>query len=114
MIKGEVKVIVLGGIAMNSWAIQNHTRPVEVKVGSSVLVDSWGKSRTYLKESEYPELGAFRVQSSAYTDVAYLANIHIVGRTVQLRGGEAMVRIRIDFVNDDEENGSSVKGWAVV
>lgn len=97
-----------------SWNVKDHHRSCEVKVGNAVIVESWvGHNRTYLKPSEVPELGGFRVQSANHTDVAYLANISITGRKVMSVGGECRVRISIEFVNEDEEN-TVVGGWMVV
>ena len=96
------------------YEIENHFRSVKPVAGNAILVNGWvGHNRTYLKDSEVPNLGDFRIPSANHTDVEYLANVEVVGRKVFSHLGDTVVRVRITFING-EEGDSVVSGFMVV
>jgi hypothetical protein len=78
-----------------------------------ILVDGWGgHCPSYLEPSEWPELAPFRLPSLRYTDIKYLCQVEITGRTAQRRpyDDRLWVRVRIVFVGDGEPDTQS-RGW---
>lgn len=84
---------------------------VEVKVGSVVEPDSW-RACGQLVASDWDQ-AEFRLTSPTYAGVAVPVNVTITGRTVQRRSGCLVVRVQVEFVNEDEPNVTR-GGWLVL
>jgi hypothetical protein len=82
-----------------------------IKAGVYVRPDNWGYGSVLV--ADQTGLGAFRLPSNSYPDLAYPCNVQVTGRTVQRRDGQYMVRVRITFVGDCEPD-VVTGGWTLV
>lgn len=96
------------------YPIEMHIGSTTPASGKSIVIPGWaGNSRTYLKDSEIPEFGAFRIPSGSHAGVEYLANVKVTGRKVHYYRGDSVVKIKITFI-DEEQGNSEVQALMVV
>ena len=91
-------------------AITAFGKEVRAEAGAYVVPDGWRGFGGLLREAG-DGFSTYRLPVNSLGPIESLAaEVQITGRTVQYRGGNCWVRVRITFVGDGEPN-TVTHGW---
>lgn len=95
---------------MNSThaTLKGITGTIGAKVGSVILMD--GGRYLHLDACELADFADFRAGG---TLIPFALNVHVTGRTYQRRGGDLVVKVRIQAVGDGEPD-NNFGAWLLV